>query len=303
VNAFRRGSTTRLLPACLLLSASLHAPESLSAQQDSESALLRLFVLDCGQLNRGEPVRYNLTTADVGNTNFSDPCFLVRHPRGTLLWDLGIIPDDEIERGLTIQPPEGGVGSNQSFRTLRSQLRELGLSPEDITHVAMSHSHADHMANANDYAGAIWIVQREEWRSMFSDEARARTVASGGGVPYARYNELELARTLLLSGDHDVFGDDSVVILRPPCHTPGHQSLMVRLPAHGVVILSGDLYHYAPERTLDRMPNAERTCGTPGTSESRARVERLLEETRGELWIQHDIVHYAELDKAPSFYR
>lgn len=262
----------------------------------------RLYVLDCGQLNRGEPTRYGLSAAEVEDFNFSDPCYLVAHPRGTLIWDLGILPDDEVEAGLTVQPPDGGIGSNQSFRSLRSQLEEIGYRPRDITHLAFSHSHWDHVANANDYADATWFVQREEWVDMFSEESRAVAERGGSRQPFTTYEALESSTTVLLRGDHDVFGDGSVVILRTPCHTAGHQSLMVRLNNHGPVILSGDLYHYAAERSLDRMPESERACAAPGTTESRQKVERLLAEVGGELWIQHDITQFAGLTKAPEYY-
>ena len=265
-------------------------PSGACAQVGPES--VRLYVMDCGQLNRGEPTRYELTSADVADTDFSDPCFLIVHPQGKLLWDLGIIPDDEIEAGLTVQPPDGGVGSNQALQTLRSQLAELGYAPADITHVAFSHHHADHIANANDYAGALWLVQRDGRLEMFGEEARQRR-------EFSRYRDLERSETLLLSGDHDVFGDGSVEILATPGHTAGHQSLLVRLQNHGAVILSGDLFHYAAERELGRMPTAERQQGTP---ESREKVERLLRETGGELWIQHDIIDFARLMKSPLSY-
>ena len=51
----------------------------------------RLYMFDCGTLERGEPTAYGLTRAQVGSTDFSDPCYLVVHPRGTLLWDVGIL--------------------------------------------------------------------------------------------------------------------------------------------------------------------------------------------------------------------
>jgi N-acyl homoserine lactone hydrolase len=262
----------------------------------------RLYVIDCGQLNRGEPTRYGLTFADVEDSNFADPCYLIVHPAGTLLWELGIIPDDEIEAGLTVQPPEGGVGSNQAFRTLRSQLREIGRTPADITHLAFSHAHRDHNANANDYAGALWMVQREDFLALFSPEAREATTPQGARPPFSVYEDLEQANTLLLSGDHDVFGDGSVMLLRTPCHTAGHQALFVKLEDYAPVILSGDLYHYSAERTLNRMPENEKNCGVPGTTESRQKIEALITDTGAELWIQHDMAHYAGLKKSPLYY-
>jgi hypothetical protein len=157
-------SSLRLLFAALWLSG--------CSESESQTGLIepRLYVLDCGQLNRGEPTLYGLSAAEVKDFNFSDPCYLVVHPRGTLIWDLGILPDDEVEAGLTVQPPDGGIGSKQSLRSLRSKLEEIGYRPRDITHLAFSHSHWDHVANANDYADATWFVQREEWIDMFSEE-------------------------------------------------------------------------------------------------------------------------------------
>ena len=48
----------------------------------------------------------------------------------------------------------------------------------------------------------------------------------------------------LVDGDYDIFGDGSLLLLSTPGHTPGHQSLLVRLPKTGPVILSGDVAHF-----------------------------------------------------------
>jgi hypothetical protein len=73
----------------------------------------------------------------------------------------------------------------------------------------------------------------------------------------------------------------------------------LKLPRSGPVVLTGDLYHYPGERALNRMPDGERTSGTP---ESRARVEALVKESGAQLWIGHDIVGFAKLKKSPAFY-
>ena len=72
---------------------------------------VRLYVFDCGVLKRGEPTAYGLTRSQVGSTDFSDPCYLVVHPRGTLLWDVGIIPDDQITPGGVEQPAAKGINT------------------------------------------------------------------------------------------------------------------------------------------------------------------------------------------------
>jgi N-acyl homoserine lactone hydrolase len=253
----------------------------------------RLYVFDCGVLVRGEPRAYNLTTEQVGgNTNFSDACFLIVHPKGTLLWDVGIIPDAEIKPGgVEISAGRGG-NANKASKTLKSQLAEIGVQPKDITYLAVSHNHADHTANANDYAGSTWLVQRAERDVMFSDQARSQ-------ANFANYSALEKSKTVLIDGDHDVFGDGTVTLISTPGHTPGHQSLVVKLQKTGTVVLTGDLYHYAAERTLKTLPTND---NKEQTAASRAKVELLLQKPNTQLWIQHDIIGNAKLKKAPQYY-
>jgi glyoxylase-like metal-dependent hydrolase (beta-lactamase superfamily II) len=253
----------------------------------------RLYVMDCGLLKRGEPKAYGLTTEQVGGvTDFANPCFLVVHPRGLLLWDAGIVPD-----ALVRPDAAGGTeipGNNWAFKTLKSQLAELGYSASDIRYLAMSHSHGDHVANANDYAGATWLVQQTERDAMF--DAASQTQSARG----ANYAALRESKTVLLAGDHDVFGDGTVTIVSTPGHTPGHQALLVRLARSGPVLLSGDLYHYAAERTLGKVPGFEYNADQ--TRASRAKVDELLKKTGAQLWIQHDFGANAGLKKSPAFY-
>ena len=251
---------------------------------------VRLYVFDCGVLKRGEPTAYGLTRAQVGSTDFADACYLVAHPRGTLLWDVGIIPDDQIKPGGT--EVAAANGTNIAKVTLRSQLAALGYSSRDITYLAISHGHADHIANANEYAGATLLLQKAEWNSMFSAEAQKLPL-------FSVYGALESSKTVLLEGDRDVFGDGTVVIKSTPGHTPGHQSLFVKLARTGPVLLTGDLYHYAAERTMKTVPvrdNKEQTVA------SRAAMDELLRNTGAQLWIQHDIQANATLKHAPLYY-
>src|SRR5262249_20837688 len=118
---------------------------------------LRLYVFDCGLLNvtKEGTERYKVTTEEVGETRFSVPCFLVAHPRGTLLWDLGVIPDATVEAAgqgarLDVNPTVAAVVT----RTLRSQLAQIGYRPADITYIAISHAHIDHTANLNQFAAS-----------------------------------------------------------------------------------------------------------------------------------------------------
>jgi glyoxylase-like metal-dependent hydrolase (beta-lactamase superfamily II) len=256
---------------------------------------VRLYVFDCGRLKSGNP--QPLLERGVTTTDMSVAAYLVVHPRGTLLWDTGVIPD------AMIQP-----GGTTSFRatatkTLTGQLAEIGYKPSDITYLVLSHYHYDHSANANSFAGSTWLVQRSERDLMFSGAPRPSSPNSPTTETVnERFAALKNSKTKLLDGDYDVFGDGTVIIVSTPGHSPGHQSLLVKLARTGPVLLSGDLYHYPAERTLkDFTPFA--ALGDPGQeAASRAKVEALLKAQKASVWIQHDITADAALKKAPAYY-
>ena len=255
---------------------------------------MRLYVFDCGSLiNTPEGVeRYHVTPAEVGETRMSVPCFLIVHPRGTLMWDLGVTPDDTVDaRARNGTAPTGAAIVT---RTLRSQLAEIGYQPRDIAYVAMSHAHVDHCANANQFAGSTWLARPAERDFMWAD-GNTRVNAS-------YYAALKNSRSIALDTDeYDVFGDGRVVIKSAPGHTPGHQVLVLRLAATGRVMLSGDLYHYPQERTLKRTP-PDTEADARQSAASRAMIEAYLDKTKTALWIEHDFVANAKLKKAPAYY-
>src|SRR4029079_15927518 len=113
------------------------------------------------------------------------------------------------------------------------------------------------------------------------------------------YDALAKGRIQYIDGDHDVFGDGKVVLLSTPGHTPGHQSLYVKLARTGGVVVSGDLYHYTAERTKGLMPPREQTLETPA---SRKRIDEFLTRTHSQLWIGHAIDWYQNAVKAPGWY-
>ncbi len=109
------------------------------------------------------------------------------------------------------------------------------------------------------------------------------------------------AKTLIIKNqDHDVFGDGSVIIKWAPGHTPGHQMLYLKLAKTGGVLLSGDLYHYPEERKLDRVPTFD--FNQAQTRASRIAIDAFLKKTGAQLWIQHDFIGNAKLNKSPNYY-
>jgi N-acyl homoserine lactone hydrolase len=260
---------------------------------------VRLFVLDCGliNVNRAGTERYKVTPEEVGETRFSVPCFLVAHPKGTLMWELGILPDDTVEaraRGEQGNPTATAASVTTVPRTLRSSLAALGYRPTDITYFAFSHAHVDHNANANLFAASTWLARPAE-RAFMWEEGNTR-------VNRTFFDSIRNSKSISLDEDeYDVFGDGSVVVKAAPGHSPGHQVLVLNLATTGRVMLGGDLYHYPQERTL-RRPPPDTEFNVQQSAASRVMIEEYLQRTKTDLWIEHDFVANAKLKKAPAYY-
>ena len=157
----------------------------------------------------------------------------------------------------------------------------------------LTHYHSDHTANANDFAGATWIVQKAERDVMFAEKPQ-------GIIQPAHFSALKNAKTKLLDNeDFDVFGDGTVVVKSSPGHTPGHQVVYVKLAKAGPILLAGDLYHYPEERTTGRIPTFE--FNVEQSRAARAKIEAFLKQSGAQLWIEHDIATHAKLPKSPAY--
>jgi len=260
---------------------------------------LRLYVFDCGTLHVDDMARFQLKKEEVSTADLSVACFLIVHPKGTLIWDTGAVPDsawtptgNPITQHLVL--PDGQTRDVTMRKSLQSQLAEISYAPSSITYLALSHYHYDHTANANAFAGATWLVRQIERDIMFSANP-------AGAVQPSTYSALRDSKTVIIAtDDYDVFGDGTVVIKSAPGHTPGHQVLYVKLAKTGGVVLSGDLYHFPEERALGRVPTID--FNRDQTRASRAAIEAFLKQTNSQLWIQHDFVGNAKLKKSPAFY-
>jgi glyoxylase-like metal-dependent hydrolase (beta-lactamase superfamily II) len=263
---------------------------------------VRLYVFDCGRLEGGDVSRFRLKREEMATTDMSVACYLVAHPRGTLVWDVGAVPDADIERS-------GAAGAARRYqivlpnkterfvtatRTLRSQLAATGFAPSEITYLALSHYHYDHTANANLFAASTWLVRPVERDAMFSDKPPDL-------LQPATYSALRTSRTVdIRTDDYDLFGDGTVVLKSAPGHSPGHQVLFLQLQKTGPIVISGDLYHYPEERTLGRIPAFD--ADERQTAASRAALDVFMSRTGAKLWIQHDFIANAKLKKAPDYY-
>jgi N-acyl homoserine lactone hydrolase len=294
------GAATIAALASVLVPAAVACSQTGSSREgfDREVKTIRLYVLDCGTL-RSDPARFRLNEEEVATTNLSVPCFLVDHPQGRLMWDPGAVPDgDWTPTGAAVAHhlvlADGGERDLVLRKPLKTQLTDIGYSSTDITHLAFSHYHYDHTANANAFAGATWLVRQVERDAMFAEKPPAVTQPSS-------YAALKSSETVIIESDeHDVFGDGTVIIMLAAGHTPGHQVLYVKLPKTGGVVLSGDLYHFPEARTLKRVATFD--FDQAQTPVSRELIESFLVKTGAQLWIQHDYIGNSRLKKAPDYY-
>ena len=258
-----------------------------SAHAD-EVANVRLYAIDCGRI-RVSDMRAFADTGELDGrpANVVDPCFLIRHPKGILLWDTGL---SYKLKGLA--PVQNGIFELQVGKGLIDQLATIHVAPSDVTYLAFSHMHFDHTGNANAFASATWILNEHEI-------AWAGAMPPPSGVDPDSFDVHRAAKTQPIDGDYDVFGDGTVQILKTPGHTPGHSVLEIHLRKSGLVILSGDLYHSRENRRFKRVPriNVERA----DTLASMDRIERIVKNTRARFIIQHDEADFASLPRFPAF--
>ena len=244
----------------------------------------KLYILNCGEGVAGDISRWS-PGVNVGKPmDFVDNCYLVRHAQGWLLWDTGVT--DAIAA-----MPEGQAPADPRMthwrrpKTLAAQLEGLGLKPADVKYLAISHSHPDHIGNVGLFPQAMLLVQKAEyeWPTPFG---------AGRFKPEQPVTKVE--------GDHDVFGDGSVTILATPGHTPGHQSLLVKLPKTGALVLSGDAVHFKSNWENRGIPS--NNTDKDQTLASMQRIADVLAKEKAQLWINHDKAQRDSLKIAPEFY-
>jgi glyoxylase-like metal-dependent hydrolase (beta-lactamase superfamily II) len=281
----------RLSWATLALAAAC-STTSQQPKNEATSGIDRMYVIPCGENHVKDLSRWT-PGVNVGKAAvFADHCYLIRHAKGWMLWDSGN-PDRIAELPDGLANPQGTITAFMKKR-LADSLKEIGVAPADIQYFAMSHSHGDHSGNANLFAASTIFMQQAEYDAVFGPEPQKY------GFQPANFEKLRGAKFVLLKGDHDVFGDGTVVIKFTPGHTPGHQSLFLKLAKTGPVLLSGDLYHYPEEITYKRIPSFD--SDKEQTAKSRAMIEEFVKKNHAQLWIQHDYTAGIKRKIAPEFY-
>jgi N-acyl homoserine lactone hydrolase len=234
---------------------------------------------------------------NVGRSiEFSSTCWLIQRGNEWLLWDTGV-PQSALNdpKGWSTLPK---LIVYHLDNTLTDQLAEIGLKTTDISYVALSHTHGDHIGNVRLFPDSTALIQRAEYEWISSPDGQNDNV-----------NQLKaLARKLmgtpkhlrLLDGDTDVFGDGSVTLVSTPGHTPGSQSLLVHLKNSGFIILSGDVVHLEENFETDTVPslNTDKTASIA----SMERIRQMIATYKATFFINHDKEESDALKLIPAFY-
>jgi N-acyl homoserine lactone hydrolase len=263
--------------------AALFLPVAASAQ-DASPPDIEMWRLDCGTLVLSDTGPFSDGHLYDGQTRtLTDSCYVIRNGARYLLWDAGL-SGELLGTSMT-----AWIFTMSLERTIVDQLNEIGLTPANITFLGLSHYHDDHIGQASDFAGSTLLMNQRDIAAI-----RDLPIASAQAVlaPWISGD----APSVDFGRDHDVFGDGSVTILSMPGHTPGHSSLLVRLPETGPVLLTGDLYHFREQIENRGVPtfNTNR-ADTLASFERFLQIDQALDAM---IVIQHDP---GDLPRLPTF--
>ncbi|PWU20282.1 MAG: MBL fold metallo-hydrolase [Candidatus Rokuibacteriota bacterium] len=223
------------------------------------------------------------------------PCFLVVHPRGRVLFDTGVHED-------AIGDPVGRLGAERAARfgirsqtgdDVVSQLARLALRPADVTHVVNSHFHFDHCGGNEFFPRAAFLVQRREMEA-----ARTPAILATGRYRPSPQDFDHPLPYCLVDGEHDVFGDGSVVAIPTPGHTPGHQSLLIRAAKGPPIVLAGDACYTKENMDRDLLPLV--VWDPDEMSRSLASLRALRDTHGATLLYGHDPGQWQAMPRAPA---
>lgn len=252
---------------------------------------LRLYVFQCGTIDVKDISVFHPGIGKDQPKTLTDSCYLIVHPKGSMMWDAGL-PDALVNK------PEGvtkyNVFTMRVTNPVSKQFEAIGVSPDSVQYLGISHMHGDHVGNANLFPKATLLMQKEEYAAAFGPEPN-KFGFDPTGYPTLKNNPVKQ-----LQGDYDVFGDGTVVIKRMLGHTPGHQALFLKLAKTGNILLSGDMVHFTENWEHKYVPgfNFDKELSLRTMVEA----EKFLKANHAQLWIQHDLEQNAKIDHVPQYY-
>lgn len=249
---------------------------------------VKLYAMTCGYVT-GQ-LGY-LMEGGEGEVRLPIPAYLIEHPKGRALFDTGMHPDCQ-------RDPVARLGQriNGLFRfhyapgeEVSARLEAFGRDPARVDFIVNSHLHFDHVGGNALIPNATVVVQQREWAAGMDPElARLRGF---------NRRDFDLGHKVRqVEGEHDLFGDGSVLCLPTHGHTPGHQSLRLRLSS-GDVVLAGDACYFCQTLRERRLPK-----NVHDRAEMLASLDKLarLQAGGARIFFGHDDTFWRDVPQAPA---
>lgn len=255
-----------------------------AAPAHAQTADVELWRLDCGNLDVSDFGEFSDTHRYDGKPyKLVDSCYLIRHGSDYLLWDAGLSGD------ILGKKVVDGVFTLTLEKRIVPQLAQIGVTPEQVRFVGISHRHFDHIGQVGDFPRATLLIGAGDFAGIKAGNPAAAALFK----PWIDGT----AKVETVGVDKDVFGDGSVVMLGMPGHTPGHHALLVRLKGAGPVLLSGDQFHATESFEHDQVPtyNTDRA----DTLASSDRFKQVAANLKAKIVIQHEPADVAKLPLFP----
>jgi N-acyl homoserine lactone hydrolase len=265
---------------------------------------VKLYVFSSGALTIGKHILMDLAPQETIKVPVG--FFVVMHPKGNVLFDTGnndkIITDPSywgpaFQRLSPVNTPDMAIDA---------QLGKIGLKPDDIKFVVVSHLHLDHGGNVAKFPNSTLVVQKDEIRNAFWPEPGMARGYIPGDVAALRSDLGEAMpnryKMIQLTGDMDIFGDNSVVVKRWVGHTPGSQMMVVRLPKSGTIILTGDNVYFRENVEKNILPNVVLAYDPPGILRAYEWIRFMQATEKADFFSAHDPDAFKALKKPPEYY-
>lgn len=266
---------------------------------------MKLYAFSSGALTIGKGVLQNFGPMEPP-IQIPVGFFVIQHPKGNVLFDTG--NNDKIITDPGYWGPyfDSLKPVNTPDVAIDVQLEKIGLSPDDIKYVVVSHMHLDHGGNIAKFPNSTIVLQEDEITyAMWPDEpfagpfieadAAVLRAPTGSSKPNA-FTMLEL------NGDMDLFRDGSVVVKRWRGHTKGMQMMIVRLPNTGTVILTSDNVYFRENVEKNIPPNLVLAYDGAGIMEAYDWIRFMMASEDADFFTAHDPDAFKAMKKAPEFY-